>query len=31
MTGATLLATLLSLICIRAGKNETRDETISHG
>ena len=31
MTGATLLATLLSLICIRAGKYETKDETISHG
>jgi len=31
MTGATLLATLLSLICIRAGKHETKDETISHG
>ncbi|MGA1305437.1 MAG: MFS transporter [Candidatus Nanopelagicaceae bacterium] len=31
MTGATLLATLLSLICIRAAKYETKDETISHG
>jgi MFS family permease len=31
MTGATLLATLLSLICIRAGKHETKDETMSHG
>lgn len=30
MTGATLLATLLSLIGVRAGKYETLDETMSH-
>lgn len=30
MTGATLLATLLSLVGVRAGKHETLDETMSH-
>lgn len=31
MTAATLLATLLSLIGIRSGKQEVLDETINHG